>query len=123
MQSKPSFTTQRFSFLLVTGLLCVIGLGVSQHSLTKYNIPFAGRILAVSEYRQANVTYWQAISDGAFPHQEYDATQVAYGHTLIASLSTLAFLAFSLIVTNRLWRTNRPNLKGSSHSQVPLTFY
>lgn len=107
MQLKPSFTTQCFSFLVVTGLLCVIGLGVSQHSLTKYNIPFAGWIFAVREYRQANVTYWQAISDGVSPHQEYDATQAAYSHTLLGSLSTLAFLAFSLIVTNRRSRRNR----------------
>lgn len=106
MQLKPSFTTERFCFLLITGLVCVIGVGVSQHSLTKYNIPFAGWIFAAREYRHANVTYWQAISEGVLPYREYDAALAAYDHTQIALLSTLAFLAFFLIVINRLWRRN-----------------
>jgi hypothetical protein len=104
MQLKP--TIERFGFLLITGLLCVFSVGLSQHSLTKYNIPFAGWILAAAEYRLANVTYWQAINKGVFPYREYDAALAAYGHTQVALLSTLAFVAFSLVVINCLWRRN-----------------
>ena len=95
MNLKRLYTTQpfRFRFLLLTGLLLLIGVDITQHSLTKYNIPLVGWVLAVGEYRYANAAYWQAIDEGVQPWQEHYATQIAFTHTHTASISTLAFLA------------------------------
>lgn len=106
MQPKRFFTTERSRFLLIMSLVCGIGVGVSQHSLMRYNIPFVGWILAVGEYRHAKIAYWQAIGERVLPSREYYATQAAYDHTHIASLSTLTFLALCLIVINQLCHRN-----------------
>jgi len=108
MRPKQFFITDRFTFLAIAGLLCLIGVEVTQHSLTKYNIPFVGWILAVGEYRHANAAFWQASDQGVHEWQVYYATQTAYDHTQIGFLSTLALLAVCLIVINRLWRRNGP---------------
>ena len=95
-------TTQpfRFRILLLIGLLLLIGVDVTQHSLSKYNTPVIGWILAVGEYRHASAAYWQAIAEGAQPSQESYATQIAFAHTHTASISTLAFLAVcSILIT------------------------
>jgi hypothetical protein len=118
MQPKR-FTTQRFRFLFITGLLCAIGVGISQYSPTKYNIPFIGWILAVREYRNANAAYWQATDEGLQRWQEYYAAQAAYDHTRIGSLSTLAFLAFCLILINWLCRRTQLTLKGHPPTSCP----
>lgn len=107
MELKSLFTIQRF-LLLTTGLLCMIGVNVIQHSLTKYNIPFVGWILAVREYHHAHAAYSQSIGEALPTWQRYYATQTAYDHTQIGFLSTLAFFAVCLIVINRLRRRNGP---------------
>ena len=102
MRLKRLYTTQpfRFRILLLTGLLLLVGVDVTQHSITKYNIPILGWILAVGEYRHANAAYWQAIDEGVLPWQETYATQIAFAHTHTASISTLAFLALcSLLIS------------------------
>lgn len=83
MNLKRFYTTQpfRFRFLLLTGVLLLIGVDVTQHSLTKYNIPLVGWVLAVGEYRHPNAAYWQAIDAGVQPWQEHYATQIAFAHT------------------------------------------
>lgn len=106
MNLKRFYTTQpfRFRFLLLTGVLLLIGVDVTQHSLTKYNIPLVGWVLAVGEYRHANAAYWQAIDAGVQPWQEHYATQIAFAHTHTASISTLAFLALCSILITRFCR-------------------
>lgn len=98
MALKRFYTTGPFRFLLLTGLLLLIEVDLTRHSLTKYNIPVVGWILSVREYRHANVAYWQAIAEGAQPWQENNATQIAFAHTHTASISTLAFLALCSIL-------------------------
>jgi len=90
----------RFRILLLVGLLLLIGVDVTQHSLTKYNTPVVGWILAVGEYQHASAAYWQAIAKGVQPSQESYATQIAFAHTHTASISTLGFLALcSILIT------------------------
>jgi len=108
MQLNSLFTIRRIILLLTTGVLCMIGENVIQHSLTKYNIPFVGWILAIREYHQAHAAYSRSIGQALPTWQRYYATQTAYDHTQIGFLSTLALLAVCLIVINRLWRRNGP---------------
>lgn len=90
----------RFRLFLLIGLLLLIAVDVTQHSLTKYNTPIVGWILAVGEYRHASAAYWQAIAEGLQPSQESYATQIAFAHTHTASISTLGFLALcSILIT------------------------
>src|SRR6185369_2511305 len=106
MNLKRLYTIQpfRFRFLLLTGLLLLIGVDITQHSLTKYNIPLVGWVLAVGEYQHAKAAYWQAIDEGVQPWQEHYATQIAFAHTHTASISTLAFLALCSILITRFCR-------------------
>jgi len=106
MNLKRLYTTQpfRFRFLLLTGLLLLIGVDITQHSLTKYNIPLVGWVFAVGEYQHAKAAYWRAIAEGVQPWQEHDATQIAFAHTHTASISTLAFLALCSILITRFCR-------------------
>lgn len=106
MKPKHTFISRRVLLLTMTALLCVICVEVTRHPLTKYHIPVIGWILALSEYGQASDAYLQAINGRVQPSHQYFATQTAYEHTHVASLSTLAFLALYLIVINRLWRRN-----------------
>lgn len=106
MGLKRFFAIRRFCFVLITGLLYVTTVEATPHSLTIYNIPFVGWILAIGEYRNANVGYWEAIDEGVLPWQEYYLTQTAYDHTHTPALSTLAFLALLLILVNGDWRRN-----------------
>ena len=108
MGLKLLYTTEpfRFRILVLTGLLLLIGADVTQRSITKYNIPIVGWILAVGEYRHAKAAYWHAIDEGVQPSwQEAYATQIAFAHTHTASISTLAFLALCLILTS--WHCRR----------------
>jgi hypothetical protein len=95
------FTRKGGNFVLIATLLCLIGVEVTKHSFTKYNIPFVGWMLAVREYQHANAAYWKAVDHGAVWH-DYYSTQTAYNHTHIASVSTLTVLAVCLIVVNRI---------------------
>src|SRR5215213_254702 len=105
MRLKYIFTRRRLLLLPTTALLCLIIVELTQHPLTKYHVPFVGWILAFREYSHAHASYWQAINEGLPPSwQHYCATQTAYTHTYIASLSIVAVLTLALIVTNRLWR-------------------
>jgi len=94
----------RFRILLLIGLLLLIGVDVTRQSITKYNIPLVGWVLAVGEYPYANAAYWQAIDEGVQPWQEHYATQIAFAHTHTASISTLAFLALCSILITRFCR-------------------
>jgi len=100
MGLKRLYTTQpyRFRILLLTGLLLLIGVDVTQRSITKYNIPVVGWILAIREYQHANADYWQAIDEGVQPWQEFCAVQISFAHTHTGSISTLAFLALCSIL-------------------------
>lgn len=99
-QLNTSIRSFRFRVLLLVGLLVLIGVDVSQHSLTKYNTPVVGWILAVGEYRHASAAYWQAVAEGVQPSQASYVTQIAFAHTHTASISTLAFLALcSIFIT------------------------
>ena len=90
----------RFRILLLIGLLLLIGYDVTQHSLTKYNTPVVGWILAVGEYQHASAAYSQAIAEGIPPSQASYVTQIAFAHTHTASISTLALLALcSILIT------------------------
>jgi hypothetical protein len=110
MKPKHIFLSQRVLLLPMAALLCVISFEVTRHPLTKYHIPLIGWIVSVSEYRQASNAYLQAIDGRLNSSQQYFATQTAYEHTHVASLSTLAFLALCLIVINRLWRKTDLNV-------------
>lgn len=103
MRLKQLYTTTRpfrFRMLLLIGLLVLIGIDVTQHSLTKYNTPVVGWILAVGEYRHASAAYWQAVPEGVQPSQQSYVTQVPFAHTHTASISTLSFLALcSILIT------------------------
>jgi|SRR6185369_173264 len=102
MKLKRLYTTQPFRFrtLMLTVLLLLGGIDLTQHSITRYNIPVFGWILAVGEYRHANAAYSQAIDEGVQPCHEAYATQIAFAHTHTASISTLAFLTlFSILIS------------------------
>ena len=103
MRLKQLYTSTqpfRFRILLLIGLLVLIGVDVIQHSLTKYNTPVVGWILAVGEYRHASAAYWQAVAEGVQPSQASYVTQIAFAHTHTASISTLGFLALcSILIT------------------------
>lgn len=100
----------RFRILLSIGLLLLIGVDVTRHSITKYNTPVVGWILAVVEYRHASAAYWRVIDEGVQPWQEHYATQIAFAHTHTASISTLAFLSLcSILITRFCRRTSALN--------------
>ena len=110
MALKQLYTTRqsfRFRIILLTGLLLLIGVDVTHHSITKYNTPVVGWILAVGEYQHASAAYWRAIDEGIQPWKEHYATQIAFAHTHTASISTLAFLALCSILISWLCRKNR----------------
>ena len=120
MKSKPIYTDQRLLLLLMMAVLCVLRVNVTRYPLTKYDLPVIGWVLGLTEYRQAHDSYLQAIDRESIPSHLYFATQTPYEHTQVASHSTLAFMALCLIVINRLWRRNRPELRVISGTVVLL---
>src|SRR5688572_18833424 len=109
MKPKRLFTAYRFRLIiLIACLLCLFGPAVASQSLTIYNIPIVGWILAVGEYRYAHAAYWQAIDQGVQPLQQYYGTNIAFAHTHSASITTLAFLTLCSILISWFCRRTQP---------------
>lgn len=119
MGLKRLYTTQpfRFRMFVLTGLVLLIGVDLTQRSITRYNIPVVGWIFAVRDYLHANAAYWQAIDEGVQPWQQTYATQIAFANTHTASISTLAFLALCSILLSWFARRTAPM---NSMSQTSL---